>query len=237
MPTAVVTGAGQGLGRATAERLASDGFTIAAIDRNGDAAAATAKALGGTAYACDVRDPDAVRAVAAEIGPVQALVNNAGIWRYADLMSITPQDAHDVLDVNLLGSLWCMQAFVPSMIANGGGAIVSLTSAAAASRAPGVGIYSASKAAIETLTGQAAQELAASGIRVNAVGPGMVPTEGNAASYAGDRLEARARTVPMGRVGRPADIADVIAFLVSDDARYVTGQIIYACGGVTASHR
>jgi 3-oxoacyl-[acyl-carrier protein] reductase len=237
MPIAVVTGAGQGLGRATAERLASDGFTIAAVDRNGDAARATADKVGGTAHTCDVRDPDAVRAVAGEIGPIGALVNNAGIWRYSDLLSITPQDAHDVLDVNLLGTLWCTQAFVPSLLANGGGSIVNLTSAAAAVRAPGVGIYSASKAAIETLTGQAAQELAASGIRVNAVGPGSVLTEGTAPAYEGDRREARARMVPMGRIGAPDDIADVVSFLVSDAARYVTGQILYVCGGATASHR
>jgi NAD(P)-dependent dehydrogenase (short-subunit alcohol dehydrogenase family) len=237
MATAVVTGAGQGLGRATAVRLAADGFDVVALDRNGDAAATTAKEVGGTSHACDVRDPDAVRAVANGIGPVQALVNNAGIWRYSDLLSITPEDARDVLEVNLLGTLWCMQAFAPLMAANGGGSIVNLSSAAAAARAPGVGIYPSSKAGIETLTGQAAQELAASQVRVNAVGPGMVLTEGTAPSYQGERREARARMVPMGRIGAPDDIADVVSFLVSDAARYVTGQVIYVCGGVTASHR
>jgi NAD(P)-dependent dehydrogenase (short-subunit alcohol dehydrogenase family) len=237
MPTAVVTGAGQGLGRATAERLAADGFTVVAVDRNGAAGAATAEKVGGTSYECDVRDRDAVRSVAAAIGPVRALVNNAGIWRYSDLLSITPQDAQDVLDVNLLGTLWCMQAFVPAMAANGGGSIVNLSSAAAASRAPGVGLYSASKTAIEALTGQAAQELAASGIRVNAIGPGMVLTEGTAPSYEGERRAAREHMVPMGRIGAPDDIADVVSFLVSDDARYVTGQILYVCGGATAGHR
>ena len=237
MATAVVTGAGQGLGRATAVRLAADGFRIVALDRNGDTAAATADAVGGTAHTCDVRDRDAVRAVAAEIGPVQVLVNNAGIWRYSDLLSITPEDARDVLDVNLLGTLWCIQAFAPLIAANGGGSIVNFSSVAAAMRAPSVGIYSASKAAIEELTGQAAQELAPSGIRVNAVGPGSVLTEGTAPAYEGDRLEARARMVPMGRVGAPDDIADVVSFLVSDAARYVSGQVVYVCGGVTASRR
>jgi 3-oxoacyl-[acyl-carrier protein] reductase len=237
MATAVVTGAGQGLGRAIAERLATDGFSIVALDRNGDAAAETAERTGGIAHTCDVRDPDGLRAIAAAVGPVEALVNNAGIWRYSDLLSITPEDARDVLEVNLLGTLWGIQAFVPALTAAGGGAIVNLSSAAAAMRAPGVGIYSASKAAIEALTGQAAQELAASGIRVNAVGPGMVLTEGSAPSYEGDRYAARAQMVPMRRVGEPTDIADVVSFLVSDAARYVTGQVIYVCGGVTASHR
>jgi NAD(P)-dependent dehydrogenase (short-subunit alcohol dehydrogenase family) len=214
MATAVVTGAGQGLGRATAVRLAADGFTVVALDRNGDAAVATAKEVGGTGHTVDVRDRDAVQAVAAEIGPIQVLVNNAGIWRYSDLLSITPQDARDVLDVNLLGTLWCIQAFAPLIAANGGGSIVNFSSVATAMRAQSVGIYSASKAAIEELTGQAAQEFASSGIRVNAVGPGSVLTEGSAPAYEGDRLAARARMVPMGRVGTPDDVADVVSFLV-----------------------
>jgi NAD(P)-dependent dehydrogenase (short-subunit alcohol dehydrogenase family) len=231
---AIVTGAGRGLGRATARRLAADGHHVVAVDLDGDAAARTAAEIGGTARRCDVSDAAQTQELGASLDGADILVNNAGIWRFADLLDITPEDARAVVEVNVLGVLYCTQAVVPHMIAAGGGAVVNLSSAAAFTNSPGVGIYPATKAAVISLTKQMALELGEHGIRVNAVGPGLVETEGTAPNFSGDRRAERARNVPLGRVGTPQDIADVVAFLVSDQARYVSGQILYADGGVSA---
>jgi 3-oxoacyl-[acyl-carrier protein] reductase len=231
---AVVTGAGRGLGRAIAGRLSSDGHQIVAVDIDGASAEATAAALGGKGRQCDVADPAAVRAVAAEVGPVDVLVNNAGIWRFGPLIEASAADIDEVLRVNLLGTLHCCQAFAPGMAERGGGAIVNLSSAAAITRSPGIEVYPVSKGAVETLTGQLALELGPASIRVNAVGPGLIVTEGTARNYEGERRAERARNVPLRRVGEPVDIANVVAFLASDQSSYVSGQVIYVDGGVSA---
>lgn len=236
MGTAVITGAGQGLGQASARRLARDGHRVVAVDVNGEAAEATAREIGEAAQwrQCDVTDRDAVLAMAATVDACDVLVNNAGIWRFHSILEMSPADAQAVLDVNVLGLIWCTQAFVPKMRAAGGGSIVNLSSGAAWTHSPGLGIYAATKSAVESITKTLALELGPDGIRANAIGPGLIVSEGTAASYQGDRRNERAKGVPMRRTGDPTDIADVVSFLAGPDARYVSGQVIYVDGAVTA---
>jgi 3-oxoacyl-[acyl-carrier protein] reductase len=234
MQTAVITGAGRGLGKATARRLARDGFLVVVLDIDADAATATADELGGVGHQCDVTDPDALLDIASRIERCDALVNNAGIWRFQPLLEMARADTEAVLAVNVGGIVNASQAFVPKMIAQGGGSIVNLSSGAAWTNSPGVGIYPASKAAVESLTKQMAIEWGPHGVRANAVGPGLIVTEGTERNYQGERRAERGKGVPLGHVGEPEDIADVIGFLCSDDARYVSGQVIYVDGGVTA---
>ena len=234
MGIAVVTGAGRGLGRAIAGRLAADGHEIVAVDIDGASADAAASELGGKGRQCDVADIGAVRALAADVGPVDILINNAGIWRFGPLIDATAEDIDAVMRVNLLGTLHGCQAFSAGMAERGGGAIVNLSSAAAITRSPGIQVYPVTKGAVETLTGQLALELGPLGIRVNAVGPGLIVTEGTAPNFAGERRAERARQVPLRRVGAPTDIANAVAFLASDQASYVSGQILYVDGGVSA---
>ena len=233
MATAVITGAGQGLGRADALRLSADGFDIVCLDLNGEAAAETAAMVGGRSFAVDVTDRDAVFAVAARIDECGALVNNAGIWNFPSILEVDEHQMQSVIDVNVKGIVWCCQAFVP-LLRKAGGSIVNMSSGAAWTNSPMVGIYPATKAAVESLTKTLAMELGPDGIRTNAIGPGLIVSEGTAARYEGDRAAERARGVPLGRVGAPADIADVVSFLCSDDSRYVNGQVIYVDGGITA---
>lgn len=233
--TAVVTGAGRGIGRAVAERLARDGFAVVAADRDGAAAKETAALVGGRAVECDVSDEASVAALADEVEELRVLVNNAGIWRFTPIAHTSVDDVMDVLRVNVLGTLLCTKHLAPKMMASGGGSIVNLTSITARAVTPAVGIYPASKAAIIALTKQTALEFASGGVRANAVGPGMIVTEGTLATY-GDTAETQAAAgavLPLGRLGEPADIADVISFLASDDARYVTGQVLFVDGGLT----
>jgi 3-oxoacyl-[acyl-carrier protein] reductase len=234
MGVALVTGAGRGLGRATARRLAEDGHRLVCVDLDGDAAQSAADEVGGTAHRCDVSDKEAVEALAGAVGTIDILINNAGIWRFGPLLSMSVEDTQAVLGVNLLGPLYCSQAFVPGMAEAGGGAIVNLSSAAAATRSPGIGIYPVTKGAIETLTKQMSLEWGPLGIRVNAVGPGLIVTEGTAHNYEGEARVRRAQTVPLRRIGDPPDIAAAVAFLVSADASYISGQVLYVDGAVTA---
>ena len=237
MKVALVTGAGRGLGRAIAGRLAADGYEVVAVDIDAEAASDTAGALGGRAYPCDVADRAAVKALADLVGAVDVLVNNAGIWTYGSVIDAADADVDRVLAVNLGGTLNCCRSFAPGMAAAGGGVIVNLSSLAAAMAAPVVEVYPVSKGAIETLTRQLALDLGPQGIRVNAVGPGSMLTEGTAPAYEGERMAQRAALVPLRRIGTPEDIANAVGFLVSDQASYISGQILYVDGGASAAGR
>ncbi|MFN8027822.1 MAG: SDR family oxidoreductase [Acidimicrobiia bacterium] len=214
--------------------MTRDGFHVVCLDLDSAAAQATADEVGGTAFQCDVTDRDAVLAVAEQVEECHALVNNAGIWRFHSILDMTPADAGAVHDVNVLGIVWCTQAFVPKLRAAGGGSIVNMSSGAAWTNSPGIGLYPATKAAVESLTKTMALELGADNIRANAIGPGLIVSDGTAGSYEGERAAQRAKGVPMARLGSPDDIADVVAFLCGDDSRYVSGQVIYVDGGITA---
>ncbi len=228
----VVTGGAQGIGFATAETLLSENYEVIIVDKNPDTLKEAGKKLNCETANFDVTNETEVADFFASLKEIDALVNNAGIWIPQQLseMSLTLQS--EVIQVNLMGTVHCTKYALPKMRKTSKSAIINLTSAAAKTNSPGLGLYAASKSAIETLTQQWALELAP--IRVNAVGPGLIVTEGTSANYEGSAREQRANAVPLKRVGEPLDIAEVIKFLISEAARYVNGQIIYIDGGVTA---
>lgn len=231
-PLAVVTGAGQGIGRAVAQRLAGQGFEVVCVDRDLDHAERTASEVGGRPFVADVRDEQAATDLAASLSRCDALVNNAGVWRFTSLADTSVGDALEVLHVNVVGTLVWMKALVPLM-GRTGGSVVNMSSVTCRYTATGTGLYPPSKAAVISLSKVAALEYAPLGVRVNVVGPGMIVTEGTVATY-GDTDEQqapRAALVPLGRLGVPDDIAGTVGFLCSPDSAYVTGQVLWVDGG------
>jgi NAD(P)-dependent dehydrogenase (short-subunit alcohol dehydrogenase family) len=236
MRTAVVTGAARGLGRAIAVRLIADGFAVWAVDTDEAEVKAMAGQTGASACALDVTDEAAVDGLATRLERCDALVNNAAIWRFTPLADTPMDEARRVLAVNVIGPLLLMQRLVPVMARGEGGTIVNVSSITAKYSPTGAGVYPASKAALEVLTRVAAVEFGPLGIRCNAVGPGIIPTEATASHYGDEATrQRRGRTLPAGRYGEPGDIADVVAFFCSPDSRYVTGQVVYVDGGYTAA--
>lgn len=218
--------------------MAEEGARVAVLDLDGDSADAVAKEIDGVAFAVDVGDADAVRAAvdaaAAQLGGLSIIYNNAGTSAFSRLHELEPSEWERVLRVNLTGVWAGIRAAAPHMLAGGDGSIVSTASISGTRPAAGEGPYAASKAAVAALTASAALEYGPT-IRVNSVSPGMIRTAMTAPwfQYMPDQEERFVKGTPVGRVGEPEDVADVVVFLCSDLARFVTGQNIVVDGGLT----
>jgi NAD(P)-dependent dehydrogenase (short-subunit alcohol dehydrogenase family) len=236
--TAVVTGGGSGIGRATCRRMAEEGARVAVVDLDGESAEEVAKEIDGLAFGVDVGDPEAVRGAvdeaASRLGGLSIIYNNAGTSAFNRLHEFDPAEWERVLRVNLTGVWAGIRAAAPHMLAGDGGSIVSTASISGTRPAAGEGPYAASKAAVAALTASAALEYGPT-IRVNSVSPGMIRTAMTAPwfQYMPDQEERFVRDTPVARVGEPEDVADVVVFLCSDLARFVTGQNIVVDGGLT----
>lgn len=234
----LVTGAAQGIGRGIAEHLASCGATLALLDRDLAAATAVATQLGAAhrAVAADLADPSAARAAAGAavdaLGGLDGLVNNAGIFQKMALADIAVEEWDRMMAINARAPLVLMQSVLDALRASGHGRIVNIASMGAKLAAPLEGHYAASKAALAALTRAAAVEWGEWGITVNAVSPGYVLTEMGAAERSAAEVAAWTSRSPLGRLGRAEDVAAVVAFLLSDEAAYLTGQTVNITGGM-----
>lgn len=238
---AVITGAGRGIGRAIAATLVSHGAHVAIVDIDGETAEATAKEMSDAgavarAYELDITDSDAVmssfKAIAEEMGGLDILVNNAGLTRDNLLLRMSPDDWDLVMKVNLKGAYNCIRAAVRPMMSQRSGRIISIASVVGILGNAGQANYAASKAGLIALTKSVAKEFASRGITANAVAPGFIETPMT------DKLSEKVREdfmsmVLLKRFGTTADVANLVAFLASDEADYITGQTISVDGGMT----
>src|SRR5277367_2815814 len=236
---ALITGAGSGIGEGIARGMAQAGARIVAVDIDGAAAERTAKELGGKAYACDVSDRKAVDALAAavarEVGAISVLVNNAGIIRRGTVFDAKARDDWDAtMAVNLDGPYLVTTAFLEPLKATQG-AVVNIGSVQSFVALPNSAAYTASKGGVRALTKALAIELSPLGIRVNAIGPGLIATPLNAKARENpDYMKNFQGRIPLGRLGTPEDVAGPAVFLASDMARYVTGVTLPVDGGFLA---
>ncbi len=241
---AVVTGAASGIGLGVARRFAADGHAVALLDRDGAAATKEATDLSGqglqaTSHEVDVADRAGLERVFSDVrkefGPVTILVTSAGIESFDAVADITAEKWDRILAVNLTGTFTCMQLAVPDMVAAQWGRIVTISSSSAQSGAPRMAHYVASKGGVIGLTKAFAREFAGQGITVNTIPPTIVdtPMARNAAGVGNvPSIDAMGSMVPTGRAGTPDDIAATCAFLCSDEASYITGQLIGVNGGM-----
>ncbi|HCT3121743.1 TPA: 3-oxoacyl-[acyl-carrier-protein] reductase [Staphylococcus aureus] len=239
--SALVTGASRGIGRSIALQLAEEGYNVAVnyagSKEKAEAVVEEIKAKGVDSFAiqANVADADEVKAMIKEVvsqfGSLDVLVNNAGITRDNLLMRMKEQEWDDVIDTNLKGVFNCIQKATPQMLRQRSGAIINLSSVVGAVGNPGQANYVATKAGVIGLTKSAARELASRGITVNAVAPGFIVSDMTDALS--DELKEQMLTqIPLARFGQNTDIANTVAFLASDKAKYITGQTIHVNGGM-----
>ncbi|MGY6632133.1 MAG: SDR family NAD(P)-dependent oxidoreductase [Alkalilacustris sp.] len=245
---AIVTGGGSGIGRAIALRLAREGCALGVIDRDAPAAEAVAdeiRAAGGTAAAeaADVADAAgvgvAIDTLVGRLGGIDTLVNNAGVLTLGTVLETDPAAWRGTFGVNVEGMVLCARAVLPRLIAQRSGRIVNLSSWMGKRGVPNYGAYCASKAAAISLTETLAFEVAAHGITVNAVCPGLIVDTRMRADSDAERVARgmpasadRVDSIPLGRVGLPEDVARLVAFLASDEAGFITGEAINVTGGM-----
>lgn len=239
---ALVTGGGRGLGRAISEAFGREGAAVGILDLKEEVAEPAAEAIraaGGKAIAITGNVAkrqdlfDAVSKLKAEFGPVDILVNNAMWNRYGPLEEQTEEMIGRMIDVGFKGVVWGYQAVLEDMTAAGGGAIINIGSPSSVLAMKNGIMYSAIKAAVSGLTRSGAAEFGARNIRVNAIAPGSTPTEGANLVVSEEAWERRRQRVPLGRLGAPEDIANAAVFLASDEASFITGDILFVDGGIT----
>ena len=241
---AIVTGGASGIGLAVSERLAADGMAVAVFDREGDAAEAAAGKIAATGaralgVTVDVTDREQIEAgvtlVRTELGPPTVLVNNAGVHAVDPFLKITPEKWQRLLDVNLTGTFNCCQAVVPDMVREGWGRIVNISSSSAHSGQQFMTHYVAANAGVIGFTKSLALEFGPKGITVNTIPPGFIDTpmlrRQESKGLLGEGVEHHEALTPVRRIGRPEDIAAMCAFLVRDEASYITGQVLGVNGG------
>lgn len=236
---AIVTGASKGIGASIAKSLAAEGAALvinyASSKTDAEVVVAAIKDTGGKAIAVkgDVSNKLEAQAIVdtavAEFGRLDILVNNAGIYSFSALEGITEEHFHKIFNINVLGLLFMTQAAVGKM--HEGGSIINIGASITTMMPPGSSVYSASKSAVETITGVLAKELGGKKIRVNAVNPGPTETEGSA-QMGGGKGGGLISQTPLGRLGKPEDIAKVVTFLASEEAGWITGDVLVASGGL-----
>jgi 2-hydroxycyclohexanecarboxyl-CoA dehydrogenase len=236
-----VTGAGQGIGRGIATKLAAEGATVVVTDINEDTAKETAATIGGVGIRTDVTSRESVEAMVEQVmrqfGRIDVLVNNAGWDKSGPFVDSDPADWDRIIAINLYGVLHTSKAVLPIMAAQGAGSVVNLASDAGRVGSSGEAVYSAAKGGVIAFTKATAREMARHQVNANCVCPGPTDTA-LFASVGGDNpklREALTKAIPFRRLAQPEDLANVVAFLASDEAAYVTGQTVSVSGGLTMS--